>query len=153
MWTIHIALTSTFQCEYCQCSTFKRCDKSKLKSTSHGGMYSAHYFRRHQTWSTSWKSGKKRRELVIFCAWHVKQHINKYFAPFYPQALLLSFKEVEKKNMQFHSKWFRTTCYCASYLRTIKTQSSPSLLHSQVFSVVSWDWALRDDTKNGCVAD
>ena len=97
MWTIHIALTSTFQCEYCQCSTFKRCDKSKLKSTSHGGMYNAHYFRRHQTWSTSWKSGKKRRELVIFCAWHAKQHINKYFAPFYPQALLLSFKEVEKK--------------------------------------------------------
>ena len=81
---------------------------------------------------------KKRRELVIFCAWHVKQHINKYFAPFYPQALLLSFKEVEKKNMQFHSKWFRTTCYCASYLRTIETQSSSSLLHSQVFSVVSW---------------
>ena len=40
---------------------------------------------------------KKRRELATFCAWHVKQHINKYFAPFYPQALLLSFKEVEKK--------------------------------------------------------
>ena len=37
-------MTSTFQCEYCQCSTFKRCDKFKLKFTSHGGMYSAHYF-------------------------------------------------------------------------------------------------------------
>ena len=42
--TIHISMTSTFQCEYCQCFTFKRCDKFKLKCTSHGGMYSAHYF-------------------------------------------------------------------------------------------------------------
>ena len=31
MRTIHISMTSTFQCEYCQCFTFKRCDKSKLK--------------------------------------------------------------------------------------------------------------------------
>ena len=29
--TIHISMTSTFQCENCQCFTFKRCDKSKLK--------------------------------------------------------------------------------------------------------------------------
>ena len=34
-------MTSAFQCEYCQCFTFKRCDKFKLKCTSHGGMYSA----------------------------------------------------------------------------------------------------------------
>ena len=32
-------MTSTFQCDYCQCFTFKRCDKFKLKCTSHGGMY------------------------------------------------------------------------------------------------------------------
>ena len=44
MQTIHISMTSTFQCEYCQCLTFKRCDKFKLKCTSHGGMYSAHHF-------------------------------------------------------------------------------------------------------------
>ena len=44
MQTIHISMTSTFQCEYCQCFTFKRGDKFKLKCTSHGGMYSAHYF-------------------------------------------------------------------------------------------------------------
>ena len=44
MRTIHISMTSTFQCEYCQCFTFKRCDKVKLKCSSHGGMYSAHYF-------------------------------------------------------------------------------------------------------------
>ena len=43
-WTIHISMTRTFQCEYCQCFTFKRCDKFKLKCTSHGGMCSAHYF-------------------------------------------------------------------------------------------------------------
>ena len=42
MRTIHTSMTSTFQCEYCQCFTFKRCDKFKLKCTSHGGMYSAH---------------------------------------------------------------------------------------------------------------
>ena len=29
--TIHISMTSTFQCAYSQCFTFKRCDKSKLK--------------------------------------------------------------------------------------------------------------------------
>ena len=34
-------MTSAFQCEYRQCFTFKRCDKFKLKCTSHGGMYSA----------------------------------------------------------------------------------------------------------------
>ena len=44
MRTIHMSMTSTFQGEYCQCFTFKRCDKFKLKCTSHGGMYSAHYF-------------------------------------------------------------------------------------------------------------
>ena len=44
MRTIHISMTSTFECEYCQCFTFKRCDKFKLKCTSHGVMYSAHYF-------------------------------------------------------------------------------------------------------------
>ena len=44
MGTIQITTTSSFQCEYCQCFTFKRCDKFKLKCTSHGGMYSAHYF-------------------------------------------------------------------------------------------------------------
>ena len=37
-------MTSTFQCEYRQCFTFKRCDKFKLKCTSHRGMYSAHFF-------------------------------------------------------------------------------------------------------------
>ena len=36
-------MTSAFQCEYCQCFTFKRCDKFKVKCTTHGGMYSAHY--------------------------------------------------------------------------------------------------------------
>ena len=44
MRTTHISMTSTFQCEYCQCFTFKRCDKFKLKCTTHGDMYSAHYF-------------------------------------------------------------------------------------------------------------
>ena len=42
--TIYISMASTFQREYCQCFTFKRYDKFKLKCTSHGGMYSAHYF-------------------------------------------------------------------------------------------------------------
>ena len=37
-------MTRTFQCEYCQYFTFKRCDKIKLKCTSHGGMYSVYYF-------------------------------------------------------------------------------------------------------------
>ena len=44
MPTIHISMTSTFQCEYCQCFTLKRCDKFKLKCASHGDIYSAHYF-------------------------------------------------------------------------------------------------------------
>ena len=39
-------MTSTFQCEDCQCFTFKICAKFKLKCTTHGGMYSAHYFRK-----------------------------------------------------------------------------------------------------------
>ena len=44
MRTIYIFMTSTFHCECCQCFTFKRCDKFKLNCTSHGGMYSVHYF-------------------------------------------------------------------------------------------------------------
>ena len=31
MRTVHISMTSIFQCEYCQCFTFKRCDKFKLE--------------------------------------------------------------------------------------------------------------------------
>ena len=38
MRTIYISMTGTFQCEYCQCLAFKRCDKFKLKCTSHGVM-------------------------------------------------------------------------------------------------------------------
>ena len=30
MRTIHISMTSTFQCQYFQCFTFKRCHKLKL---------------------------------------------------------------------------------------------------------------------------
>ena len=30
MRKIHMSMTSTFQCEYCQCFTFKRCYKFKL---------------------------------------------------------------------------------------------------------------------------
>ena len=33
-----------FQCEYCQCFTFKDAIKFKLKCTSHEGMYGAHSF-------------------------------------------------------------------------------------------------------------
>ena len=54
MRTIQISTTSTFQCEYCQCFTFKRCDKFKLKCTSHGGMYSAHYFGKISITSKQW---------------------------------------------------------------------------------------------------
>ena len=44
MRTIHISMTSTFQYEYFQRFTFKRCDKFQLKCTSsHRGMYSAHH--------------------------------------------------------------------------------------------------------------
>ena len=44
MRTIQISMTTTFQCEDCQCFTFKICAKFKLKCITHGGMYSAHYF-------------------------------------------------------------------------------------------------------------
>ena len=44
MRTMPRSMTSAFQCEYCQCFTFKRCDKFKLKCTSHAGMHSARYF-------------------------------------------------------------------------------------------------------------
>ena len=55
MRTIHISMTSTFQCEYCQCFTFKRCDKFKLNCcTSHGGLYSAHYFGKISVRSRPW---------------------------------------------------------------------------------------------------
>ena len=45
-------MSSTFQCEDFQCFTFKRCDKFKLKCTSHGGMYSTHYFGKIRVTST-----------------------------------------------------------------------------------------------------
>ena len=44
MRTIHKSMKRTFQCEYYQSFTFKRCDKFKLKCTGYGDMYSAHYF-------------------------------------------------------------------------------------------------------------
>ena len=54
MRTIHISMTSAFQCECCQCFTFKRCDKFKLKCTSHGGMYISHYFGKISITSKQW---------------------------------------------------------------------------------------------------
>ena len=54
MRTIHISMTSTFQCEYCQCFTFKSRNKFQLKCTSHGGMYSAHYFGKISITSKHW---------------------------------------------------------------------------------------------------
>ena len=42
MRTIHICMTGAFQCECRQCFAFKRCNKFKLKCSSHEGMYSAH---------------------------------------------------------------------------------------------------------------
>ena len=42
MRTMHISMTSTFQCEYCQCLAFKVCNKSKLECASRGSMHSAH---------------------------------------------------------------------------------------------------------------
>ena len=54
MRTIHISMTSTFQCEYCQCFTFKRYDKLKLQCTSHGGMYSANFFGKNSITSKQW---------------------------------------------------------------------------------------------------
>ena len=54
MRTIHISMTSTFQCEYCQCFTFKRYDKLKLQCTSHGGMYSENFFGKNSITSKQW---------------------------------------------------------------------------------------------------
>ena len=36
------------------------------------------------------------QEMIIFCVLHVKWHINKHFASFYPQSLPLLLKEFEK---------------------------------------------------------
>ena len=47
-------MTNTFHREYCQCFTSRRCDKFKLKCTSHGSMYSAHYFGKISMTSKQW---------------------------------------------------------------------------------------------------
>ena len=54
MRTTHLCMTSTFQWEYCQCFTFKRFDKFKLKCTSHGDMGSANYFGKISITSKQW---------------------------------------------------------------------------------------------------
>ena len=54
MRTIHISMNSTFQREYCQCFTFKRCHKFKLICTGHGGMYSAHCLGKISITSKQW---------------------------------------------------------------------------------------------------
>ena len=60
----------------------------------------------------------KSREMVIFCTWHVKYHMNKHFASFCSQVLLLVLKIVEKTYI-FTQKWLdhlRVTemgrCWC-----------------------------------------
>ena len=52
--SVRSLLENTFQYEYCQCFTFKRCDNFKLKCTSHGCMYSAHYFGKISITSKQW---------------------------------------------------------------------------------------------------
>ena len=47
--------------------------------------------------------------MVIFCAQHVKYHINKHFASYHAQALHFMLKEVEKH--AFSLKKDLTTCY------------------------------------------
>ena len=56
------------------------------------------------------ENDSKETKIVIFCALHKKKHINKHFAWFYPQDLLLWLKEL-KKNMYFHSENGLTTYY------------------------------------------
>ena len=60
MRTIQISITSTFQCEYCQCFKFKIRHKFKLEGTSHGGMYSAHYFGNIITTSKQYSTSIKK---------------------------------------------------------------------------------------------
>ena len=69
----------------------------------------------HQIWSPSWPSSwilprtirnqvKPERKVNFFCFTY-KITLNKYFASFYPHALLLSLKKIEKTRI-FTQKWF-----------------------------------------------
>ena len=70
MRTIHISMTNTFQCEYCQCFTFKRCDKFKLKCTSHGGMASEKLYRNTLQALFNPLSPKNDRSVSKFSLWY-----------------------------------------------------------------------------------
>ena len=57
------------------------------------------------TWSIK-NQVKTPRNGIFFCARHIKWHINKHFASFYPRSFLLLLRKVERswKNMHSHSK-------------------------------------------------
>ena len=81
-------MTSTFQCEYCQCFTFKRCGKFKLKCTSHGGMYSPHYFGKISITSYSECCNAdflpvRRIDLLRNCKMLQRINLNENFRPYY----------------------------------------------------------------------
>ena len=59
--------------------------------------------------------------MVIFCALHVKQHMNMHFESFHPQALLLLLEEVEKACI-FTQKRLDHLLLMTSYLVTIATE-------------------------------
>ena len=58
----------------------------------------------------------KTVRINTFCAQHVKEHINNYFASFDPQVLLLFLKEVEKTCL-FTQKWLDHLPFLSSLLR------------------------------------
>ena len=81
------------------CLQWKAFDLSQQDEVYFMGDGAAGALWRQQQWSPP----RIQIKTGVFCAWYVKQHINKNFESLHPQVLLLLLKEFEK-NMHFHSK-------------------------------------------------
>ena len=79
-----------------------------------------HHLGRHLGFYQELEIRLKAQEMVIFYAGHVEEHMNKNFAPFYPQSLLLLLNAVEKTCI-FTKKWLDHLLRMTSNLVTIVT--------------------------------
>ena len=150
MRTIHISMTSKFQCEYCQCFTFKRYDKFKLKCTSH--VYSAHYFGNDNA------SEKLHRNTLSST---VKDYSDIFWEPHVPvlkflQSLALLFffclflflfllfpgnfsRQEKKRFLHKYTEKFKSECLVTGYISLLSLERN-SVLSELTFQLFEYDF-------------
>ena len=93
MRTIDISTTSTFQCEYFQCFTFKRCDKFKLKCTSHLNESFRHFYIHYEDYVKTLKKKNSFESFQRYWGSEICEYRNFLYSAPFVKIVILSKKE------------------------------------------------------------